>query len=74
MDMATGTNNGDSQQLSVRLNRETREILDGLAKLGVHGSSAADVARHFIRLGIEGVVRDEEGSRILRDREILKGL
>jgi len=74
MGMATGANNGDSHQLSVRMNRETREYLDGLAKLGIHGSSAAEVARHFIRLGIETVARDDEVSRIMRDREILKDL
>jgi hypothetical protein len=56
------------------MNRETREYLDGLAKLGIHGSSAAEVARHFIRLGIETVARDDEVSRIMRDREILKDL
>jgi len=72
--MGRGTNNGGSRRLDVRLSHETSDYLEGLAKLGVHGTTAAEVVRHFIRLGIEAVARDEEVPRILRDQDMLKGL
>ncbi len=72
--MGKGINNSDSRRLDVRLSPETYEYLQGLAKLGIHGSTAAEVAKHLIRLGVQSVVRDAEVERILSDRERLKGL
>jgi len=60
-----GANNADSRRIQIRVTPQLADYLEELAKLGIHGGSAAEVAKYFVQAGVERMMKD----RILTIRE-----
>jgi hypothetical protein len=65
-------NNGDNGRLYVTATPELRHLLDGLAALGIHGGSAAEVARHFVENEVERMVREGVIAKALEARRLVR--
>ena len=72
--MGKGTNNSGSERIYVRLTPELAADLKRLARLGLHGSSVSDVARHLIMVGVQRVFGDDEVERTITARNALDSL
>ena len=71
--MGKGANNGNSERLYIRTTPELREFLEGLAKLGIHGGSAAEVAHHFVENEVERMVREDVIEKTMKSRRLIQG-
>lgn len=69
--MGNGANNRDNRRLSITTTPELRDLLDGLATLGIHGGSAAEVARHFVENEVERMVRDGVVAKAIDARRLI---
>jgi hypothetical protein len=69
--MGKGANNGENGRLYITATPELRHLLDGLAALGIHGGSAAEVARHFVENEVERMVRDGVIAKALESRRLI---
>lgn len=67
-----GSNNRENGRLYITATPELRMLLDGLAALGIHGGSAAEVARHFVENEVERMVRDGVVEKALESRRRLE--
>lgn len=70
--MGKGANNGDNGRLYLTATPELRQLLDGLASLGIHGGSAAEVARHFVENEVERMVRDGVVAKAMESRRLIE--
>jgi hypothetical protein len=70
--MGKGANNGDNGRLYITATPELRQLLDGLASLGIHGGSAAEVARHFVENEVERMVRDAVIAKAMESRRLIE--
>jgi len=71
--MGKGTNNGNSERLYIRTTPELREFLEGLAKLGIQGGSAAEVARHFVENEVERMIQEGVFGKAAEARRLIRG-
>jgi hypothetical protein len=67
-----GANNGNSERLYIRTTPELREFLEGLADLGIHGGSAAEVARHFVVNEVERMIREGVIGKSVESRRLIQ--
>jgi hypothetical protein len=67
-----GTNNGQTERLYIRATPELREFLEGLAHLGIHGGSAAEVARHFVENEVERTIREGVIGKTVEARHLIR--
>ena len=70
--MGKGANNGETKRLYIRATPELREFLDGLAHLGIHGGSAAEVARHFVENEVERMIREKIIEKTIEARRLIR--
>ncbi|HEV3074649.1 MAG TPA: hypothetical protein VHB47_09555 [Thermoanaerobaculia bacterium] len=70
--MGKGTNNGETKRLSIRATPELREFLGGLARLGIHGGSAAEVARRFVENEVERMIREGIIGKTIESRRLIR--
>ena len=67
-----GTNNSETERLYIRATPELRELLEGLAHLGIHGGSAAEVARHFVENEVERTIREGVIGKTVEARHLIR--
>lgn len=72
--MGAGTNNGTTRKIEARVSPELADYVEGIAKLGIYGSSTAEVVRFFVSRGVESVRRERDIEKALRDRDLLANL
>lgn len=69
--MGKGANNSDGKRIDVRLTAELAAYIEGLARLGLFGGSAAEVIRYFVKEGVKRAVQERTIEHALRDQELL---
>jgi hypothetical protein len=67
-----GANNDKTERLYIRATPELREFLEGLAHLGIHGGSAAEVARHFVENEVERMIREGVVGKTAEARNLIR--
>jgi Arc/MetJ-type ribon-helix-helix transcriptional regulator len=71
--MGAGANNGNSERVEIRMTRELKARLNGLAKLGLYGGSLSEVVRQLVTAEMRRLTRDGEVKRWLEDQRLLAG-
>jgi Arc/MetJ-type ribon-helix-helix transcriptional regulator len=66
-----GANNSDGRRIDLRLTAELAAYVEGLARLGLFGGSAAEVIRYFVTDGVKRAVQERMIEHAIRDRELL---
>lgn len=71
--MGSGANNGNNKKLDTRVSPQLAQFVEGLAKLGIYGSSTAEVVRYFVTEGVRRARVDREIENALKDEKLLSG-
>jgi Arc/MetJ-type ribon-helix-helix transcriptional regulator len=69
-----GANNSDGKRFDIRLTAELAGYVEGLARLGLFGGSAAEVIRFFVKEGVKRAVQERTIEHALRDQKLLSNL
>jgi hypothetical protein len=54
--MARTANKTTTVKVGVTVSVQTKAVLDRLSALGIYGCNAGEVARHFVRIGIDDLI------------------